>query len=248
VGIATDALPHLFERYWQAGGPERRSQGLGLGLAIAHRIVALHGGEISAASEGEGCGATFTVLLPLTDQTEQPGTPNDSGSDAAPVSNARMLDAAATEFEAATSLARLHELPVKLETASSPGALRILLVEDHEGVAKACRRLLMSHGHFVVCVPSVAAATEVAEKSTFDTLICDLSLPDGSGIEVLQRLKSRFARVGKAGELPAIAISGSVYEEDVARTLQAGFAAHLAKPFDEEGLMNAVRAVTGLLD
>ena len=131
---------------------------------------------------------------------------------------------------------------MKIDTASSPGTLRILLVEDHEGVAKACRRLLMSHGHFVVCVPTVAGATEVAERATFDVVICDLSLPDGSGIEVLSRLRSRFTRVGKAGELPAIAISGSVYEEDIARTLQAGFAAHLAKPFDEDGLINAVRS------
>ena len=44
------------------------------------------------------------------------------------------------------------------ETNTS-SALRILLVEDHDGVAKACRRLLMSHGHFVVCAPSLAAAT-----------------------------------------------------------------------------------------
>jgi CheY-like chemotaxis protein len=163
-----------------------------------------------------------------------------------------MLDAATSELEAATPNTHLNEPPVKLETASSQDAARtgqrILLVEDHEGVAKACRRLLMSHGHSVVCVPSVAAATDAAEETIFDVVICDLSLPDGSGIEVLERLKPRFARIGKAGELPAIAISGSVYEEDVARTLQAGFAAHLAKPFDEDGLINAVRSVTQLLD
>src|SRR5581483_3002945 len=65
-GIAADALPHLFERYWQGSADsQRRSQGLGLGLAIAQRIIALHGDQITAASEGEGHGATFTVLLPL---------------------------------------------------------------------------------------------------------------------------------------------------------------------------------------
>jgi len=249
-GIAADALPHLFKRYWQGQGTERRSQGLGLGLAIAHRIIELHGGEISAASDCEGYGATFTVLLPVVSADTEPlpsdGAANDP--DVTPLSNVRMLDAATSELEAAASTANLHELPMKIDTASSPGTLRILLVEDHEGVAKACRRLLMSHGHFVVCVPTVAGATEVAERATFDVVICDLSLPDGSGIEVLSRLRSRFTRVGKAGELPAIAISGSVYEEDIARTLQAGFAAHLAKPFDEDGLINAVRSATQLLD
>jgi CheY-like chemotaxis protein len=42
-------------------------------------------------------------------------------------------------------------------------------------------------------------------------------------------------------------MSGSVYDEDVARSLEAGFAAHLAKPFDEESLMKAVRQVTQML-
>ena len=251
-GIAPDALSHVFERYWQGQSSGRRSQGLGLGLAIVHRIVELHSGHIAASSEGEGCGATFTVLLPVVStDTERPPHPADgitaSDLDAATVSNTRMLDAATSELEAASSAAYLHEVPSRIEPTGVANATRILLVEDHEGVAKACRRLLMSHGHFVVCVPSLAAATAVAERTTFDLAICDLSLPDGNGTELLSRLRSRFARVGRGGELPAIAISGSVYEEDIARSLQAGFAAHLAKPFDEESLLSAVRKVTELL-
>ena len=93
-GIPADALPHLFERYWQGRNTERRSQGLGLGLAIAYRIIELHGGEISAASEGEGCGATFTVLLPVVSVESAPSAAAANDSDASPVSTARMLDAA----------------------------------------------------------------------------------------------------------------------------------------------------------
>jgi len=251
-GIAPEALPHLFERYWQGRNGERRSQGLGLGLAIAHRIIELHGGNIAAASDGEGCGATFTVTLPLysADPEQTPtiddGTPT-SDLEAIAVSNARMLDAATSELEAASSTAHLHELPMKDGDPGTSNALRILLVEDHDGVAKACRRLLTSHGHFVVCVPSLAAATLVAERATFDLAICDLSLPDGNGVELLSRLRSRFARLGANGQLPAIAMSGSVYDEDIARSLEAGFAAHLSKPFDEESLMKAVGQVTQML-
>jgi CheY-like chemotaxis protein/anti-sigma regulatory factor (Ser/Thr protein kinase) len=251
-GIAPEALPHLFERYWQGRNGERRSQGLGLGLAIAHRIIELHAGHIAAASDGEGCGATFTVTLPLhpADTEQNPPTGDgDATSDpeASAASNSRMLDAATSELEVASSSVHLHEFEMKSDAGRAPEALRILLVEDHEGVAKACRRLLTSHGHFVVCVPSLAAATIVGERATFDLAICDLSLPDGSGIELLSRMRSRFARLGGGGQLPAIAMSGSVYEEDVARSLQAGFAAHLAKPFDEEALLRAVRQVTEML-
>jgi signal transduction histidine kinase/methylmalonyl-CoA mutase cobalamin-binding subunit len=251
-GIPPESLPHLFERYWQGRNGERRSQGLGLGLAIAHRIIELHAGHIAATSDGEGCGATFTVTLPLYNPGPElipPASDVTATSDleATALSTARMLDAATAELEAATITAHLHEIPMKSDDRSAPSALRILLVEDHDGVAKACRRLLTSHGHSVVCVPSLAAATLVAERATFDLAICDLSLPDGNGTELLSRMRSRFVRLGSNGQLPAIAISGSVYDEDVARSLQAGFAAHLAKPFDEEGLLKAVRQVTQML-
>ena len=64
-GIAPELLPHVFERFRQgsARGGRARS-GLGLGLAIAKDLVAGHGGSITAASEGDGCGALFRVTLP----------------------------------------------------------------------------------------------------------------------------------------------------------------------------------------
>jgi signal transduction histidine kinase len=253
-GIAAEALPHLFERYWQGANTQRRSQGqgLGLGLAIAHRIIALHGGQITAASEGEGRGATFTVRLPLLSSEADAiaaaaDDPNAPGLDAPSASSARMLDAATSELEAASSTARLHDLQLIETTVSVPGSLRILLVEDHDGVSRACRRLLTSHGHAVVCVPGFAAALKATEQGTFDLVISDLNLPDGSGIELLSRLRSRLPRSSADGQLPAIAISGSVYQEDIARSLEGGFAVHLAKPFDEGTLISAVNKVAGML-
>jgi signal transduction histidine kinase len=63
-GISPQFLPHVFERRAQA--TERRFAGLGLGLAIVKHIVELHGGSVAATSEGEGKGATFTIVLPCT--------------------------------------------------------------------------------------------------------------------------------------------------------------------------------------
>jgi signal transduction histidine kinase len=64
-GIAADALPFVFERFWQASSSTRPDIGIGLGLSIAKHLVAAHGGTIDASSPGEGQGATFRVLLPV---------------------------------------------------------------------------------------------------------------------------------------------------------------------------------------
>jgi two-component system CheB/CheR fusion protein len=66
MGIRADFLPHVFDRFRQAdASADRRYNGLGLGLAIAKQLVELHGGTISAHSEGEGQGASFLIDLPL---------------------------------------------------------------------------------------------------------------------------------------------------------------------------------------
>jgi signal transduction histidine kinase len=64
-GIPADALPHVFERYWQGTPALDADSGLGLGLSICQRLVELHGGRIEAMSEGRDRGATFVVRLPL---------------------------------------------------------------------------------------------------------------------------------------------------------------------------------------
>ena len=65
-GIEPEFLPHIFERFRQADSTSTRAHaGLGLGLAIVSHLVELHGGRVSAHSDGEGTGATFTVELPI---------------------------------------------------------------------------------------------------------------------------------------------------------------------------------------
>ena len=65
-GIRSDLLAHVFDRFRQADGMAARFGGLGLGLAIVRHLVELHGGTVSAQSDGEGQGANFTVTLPIS--------------------------------------------------------------------------------------------------------------------------------------------------------------------------------------
>jgi signal transduction histidine kinase len=72
AGIEPEALPHVFQRFWQADGSStRRHSGLGLGLAIARHLVELHGGSIAVASAGADQGATFTIVLPVRASTAE---------------------------------------------------------------------------------------------------------------------------------------------------------------------------------
>jgi PAS domain S-box-containing protein len=69
-GIPAAFLPHVFERFRQVDTTSTRQHGgLGIGLAIVHELVELHGGRVVADSAGEGCGAVFTVELPLLAET-----------------------------------------------------------------------------------------------------------------------------------------------------------------------------------
>jgi len=84
LGIDPDLLPHIFDRFRQAdAGGSRRQAGLGLGLAIVHNLVELHGGTVKAESDGPGRGATFTVTLPLAAETTVGETGLETGEVAA---------------------------------------------------------------------------------------------------------------------------------------------------------------------
>jgi signal transduction histidine kinase len=101
-GIRAEALPYVFDRYWQGKQASDDDSGLGLGLSISRRLVELHGGQIEALSEGEGLGATFVVRFPLTT-----GRPEDHEAPQGIEAPARVRDAAlATEILAERQVAR----------------------------------------------------------------------------------------------------------------------------------------------
>ena len=84
----------------------------------------------------------------------------------------------------------------------------------------------------------VATALELADRRAFDLMISDLGLPDGSGHDLMRGSAQR------GYTLPGIALSGYGQEEDIQRSREAGFAAHLTKPASRELLVEAIAAVT----
>jgi CheY-like chemotaxis protein len=104
-------------------------------------------------------------------------------------------------------------------------ALRILLVEDHEDSNRSLTNLLQRRGYHVQSALNFHSALDLSEKEEFDVLISDLALPDGSGIDLMQRLQSEHPLLG-------IALTGFGMEDDIRRGREAGFQHHLVKPID----------------
>ena len=114
--------------------------------------------------------------------------------------------------------------------------LRILLVDDHVDTCTALERLLVRRGHLVAAAHNVRSAMEAAARSSFDLLISDIALPDGTGVELMSYLRAM-------SPIPGIAISGFGMNGDIEKSFEAGFAEHLVKPVKMEKLESAIDRV-----
>jgi signal transduction histidine kinase/CheY-like chemotaxis protein len=122
--------------------------------------------------------------------------------------------------------------------AAGPSApRRILLVEDHEPTREALARLLRRRKFDVVVAASLGEARILAEEQHFDLLISDIGLPDGNGYDLMSQLRDREG-------LKGIALTGYGMEEDVARSREAGFFAHLTKPVRAQTLDQVILEAT----
>jgi CheY-like chemotaxis protein len=136
------------------------------------------------------------------------------------------------------TLAPQGMLTAEVQERAEPGgdgSRRILLVEDNEPTLEVLARLLTRAGHHVIPAQNLAAARQAASENDFDLLISDLGLPDGTGLELMASLRAQRP------DLQAIALSGYGMEDDLRRTSEAGFAAHLVKPVDFDQLRAALR-------
>jgi signal transduction histidine kinase len=140
IGIATDFLPHVFDRFRQASAATTRSHGgLGLGLAIVKRLVEVHGGTVEAESAGEGRGSTFTVLLPV----------------------AALAQRAAA---AASAPDRVPAVGATIEGADL-GGVRVLVVDDEPDARALVRRVLEECRAIVFTAASAAEGLRIAARS-----------------------------------------------------------------------------------
>jgi len=216
-GIPPEFLPHVFDRFRQAdSGITRTHRGLGLGLAIVRHLIELQGGTVWAESAGEGCGAAFTVRLPL----------------------------AAADADGVGATVPLVADSIALPTDGRPPTIdgvRVLLVEDEPDACEALARVLTGAGATVRTAASVGEALALLEEWIPDILLSDIGLPREDGYSLMQRVRALDSSRGTT--IPGIALTAYARAEDRARALAAGFQMHLAKPIEANALIGALAAL-----
>ncbi len=210
-GIDSDFLPHVFDRFRQADSSTTRHYGgLGLGLAIVHHLVELHGGTIVATSQGEGKGATFTVKLPLLATTPV--------TIPSPVTHKQQV-------VQTNDTALLHDL-------------HILIVDDEPDTLELISTTLTQAGAAVTAVNSAAAAMAELRHHPPDILISDIGMPDTDGYELIKQVRTQTDAPTR--ELPAIALTAYAGESNRQQALAAGYQQHLTKPIEPSKLVAAI--------
>ena len=216
-GIEPDFLPLVFERFRQADASFSRAEGgLGLGLAIARQLVELHGGTISAASEGIGHGATFTVKLPL------------------------MIMHPVPSAEGTREQPRADRLAPTLDSMPRLEGLHVLAVDDEPDSLNLLKTVLEAAGARVTTSHSAPAALEALGASRADVIVADIGMPGMDGLQLIRAVRRMPA---PAHSTPAAALTAYARSQDRITSLASGYQMHLVKPIDPVELVVAVSAL-----
>lgn len=221
VTVRTSDLPNQRVRV------EVTDTGAGIDPAVLPRLfTAFEQGEIRSQRQQAGLGLGLAISKRLAEA---------HGGTIAVQSGGRGMGATFTVELPTIARAPISTTPPRssAEGATTTRQLAVLLVEDHESTLAALTRLLKHLGHRVTGASTAAAAVSATKQDTFDLIISDLGLPDGSGLDVMRAIRGKFA--GRA-----IALTGYGMEADIAASQDAGFDEHLTKPVDLEQLQQTI--------
>jgi signal transduction histidine kinase/CheY-like chemotaxis protein len=237
VGVPSAELPRLFERFHRIQGQRSRSfEGSGIGLALVHELVRLHGGTIAADST-ENAGTTFTVAIPFGTAHLPAG---QIGASPTQVSTATRVEAFVEEaLRWLPDLAPAAEPDLLAALTARVGDDRklVLLADDNADMRDYVHRLLAQH-YRVVSVPDGAAALEVMHRTRPDLLLADVMMPVLDGFGLLRAVRAEPA----LRDIPVVLLSARAGEEARLGGLDAGADDYLIKPFSARELLARIGA------
>ncbi|MYM31343.1 response regulator [Duganella sp. CY15W] len=214
-GIPHDQLPHLFERFHRVEGARSRThEGSGIGLALVHDLVALHGGEIGVESV-LGRGTVFSVALPL-------------GSAHLPAEQLALAPARPMQSNAAAYVTEAEgwgqQQAAPCEGCAVHG--RLLIADDNADMRDYLQRLLQHQWQVEVCNNGLEALA-IIERDAPDLILSDVMMPQLDGFGLLAAVRAQPA----TRDIPFMLLSARAGEEARLEGLQAGADDYLVKPF-----------------
>ena len=228
IGIPRSELPKVFQRFHRVEGAHSRShEGTGIGLALVHEFVGLHGGQLHVASD-EGKGTEFTIVLRAGRvhlPPEQVVESSDTGAVAR--SAAAYLDEA------------LQWLPYESQTVASTSAQsggRVLVADDNSDLRTFLTSLLAPH-YDVQAVADGREALAAIQARKPDLILSDVMMPGLDGLGLVRALREN----PETSTLPVILLSARAGQEASLEGLSAGADDYLAKPFTSQELLARVR-------
>ncbi len=232
VGIAAHELPRLFERFHRIeGGRARTHEGSGIGLALVHELVRLHGGTIDVTSEIDR-GTAFTVSIPRGTSHLPQDRISARRSLASTSAGAAYVEEALRWMPRAAAVER----PAP-EAENAKSSARILVADDNADMREYIARILRQHWT-VVAVSDGLEALETARRDRPDLVLSDVMMPRLDGFALARELR---ADPGTA-TTPVILLSARAGEEATAEGLRAGADDYLVKPFSASSLLVRVEA------
>jgi len=248
VGIPKHELPRVFERFHRIENSRSRThEGSGIGLALVHELVKMHGGSIRVEST-PGSGTTFIVTVPLgsshlpVDRIGGSRTLSSTATGAAPFVDEALRWLPDTTQEDIEELASGHELISVASPPSTKGQGQnerracIVVADDNADMRQYLVRML-SERYEVKAFPDGEAALNAIGEHPPDLVLTDVMMPHLDGFGLLRQLRSD----PKTRTLPVILLSARAGEESRVEGMERGADDYLIKPFSARELLARVQ-------
>ncbi|KAA3636244.1 MAG: response regulator, partial [Bacteroidetes bacterium] len=211
IGISTEELPFIFDRFHQVDASStRKGEGTGIGLALTKELVELLNGKIEVQST-PGKGTEFTILLPVTQKAPK-------------LEQQAIIEEPVPEESIELGRQQILENPDELPV--------LLIIEDNKDVARYIESIL-SREYKIVMAFDGQQGIDKAIETVPDIIISDVMMPEKNGYEVCDTLKGDE----RTSHIPIILLTAKAAQEDKIEGLKYGADAFLVKPFDKEELI-----------
>ena len=216
VGIPSDKLQHLFERFYVGDFREQRTIGTGVGLALTRDLVYLNQGTIDCQSE-LGKGTTFTVTLPIYKEAFKPEQIDEEHKIDFNIPKNTIVDfqSIVPDINADTD-----------NNSDNDNNYKLLIVEDNLELLMLMQQLLKTY-YRVYIAKNGAEALKIVQTKALDLIVSDVMMPEMDGLELTRTIKGDT----NYNHLPIILLTAKTNEEDEEQALEAGADEFLTKPF-----------------